>query len=391
MNIGIFTDTYFPQVSGVATSIKTLKHELERAGHTVYIFTTSDPAAVEEEGVLRFPSVPLLSFKERRVVVRGYFSACKYGRDLGLDLIHTQTEFGMGLLGKRVARKLGLPIIHTYHTMYEDYLHYIANGRLIKPRHVRLVSRQFTKQMTSIICPSQRVVDKLVDYDITSETKIIPTGIDIRKFVVSDESEGNCVREKYHLAETDVLLLSLSRISYEKNIQGIIKGLPAIIEDIPHVKLMVVGDGPYLARLKELVKELAVADYVIFTGEIPNDDVGYFYRAADLFVNASTSESQGLTYIEAIASGAKVIAPKGPYLDGVVDHPSLGALYQGPADFVSTVVAYLRSDYLKMAVDERTKQHKLQEISSEEFGEQVAMLYREAIVKETTAAFKMEK
>lgn len=391
MNIGIFTDTYFPQVSGVATSIKTLKEELTAAGHSVYIFTTSDPAAVEEEGVLRFPSVPLLSFKERRIVVRGYFSACQYGRELDLDVIHTQTEFGMGLLGKRVARKLGIPAIHTYHTMYEDYLHYIANGLLVKPRHVCGVSRFFTKGMASVVCPSQRVVDQLRAYDIDVDMKVVPTGIDINKFVPGEEEESTAIRERYGVAESDRLLLSLSRISFEKNIQGIIDKLPEIIEAVPNVKLMVVGDGPYLPTLKELVVTKEVEDHVIFTGEIPNDYVGHFYRAADLFVNASTSESQGLTYIEALAAGAKVIAPKGPYLEGVIDHPSLGTLYEGAESFVPTVIEYLKSEYSQLAVTDEIRSRKLQEISSDEFGKQIATLYKEAIVKHTTAVFKMEK
>ena len=132
MKIGFFTDTYFPQVSGVSTSIRTLKQELEKRGHEVYIFTTTDPNASEnEERIIRMPSIPFISFKERRVVVRGMLYAYYVAKDLELDVIHTHTEFGLGLLGKHVAKALEIPCVHTYHTMYEDYLHYIANGKLI--------------------------------------------------------------------------------------------------------------------------------------------------------------------------------------------------------------------------------------------------------------------
>lgn len=127
MKIGFFTDTYFPQVSGVSTSIRTLKEELELLGHEVYIFTTTDPNVRElESRIIRMPSVPFISFKQRRVIVRGMLYAYYVAKDLELDIIHTHTEFGLGILGKQVAKALEIPCLHTYHTMYEDYLHYIA-------------------------------------------------------------------------------------------------------------------------------------------------------------------------------------------------------------------------------------------------------------------------
>ena len=160
MKIGFFTDTYFPQVSGVATSIKTLKQELERHGHEVYIFTTTDPNADKlEKDVIRMPSVPFISFKDRRVVVRGMWYAYLVAKELELDLIHTHTEFGAGILGKMVAKKLKIPLIHTYHTMYEDYLHYIGKGKVIRQSHVKYLSRLFANHTTGVVCPSERVID----------------------------------------------------------------------------------------------------------------------------------------------------------------------------------------------------------------------------------------
>ncbi len=124
MNIGIFTDTYFPQVSGVATSIKTLKEALEKQGHSVYIFTTTDPHVDKdavEPNIFRFASVPFVSFTDRRIAVRGLFHAYQVAKELDLDIVHTQTEFSMGYIGKFVAKNLKIPCLHTYHTMYEDY------------------------------------------------------------------------------------------------------------------------------------------------------------------------------------------------------------------------------------------------------------------------------
>ena len=183
MRIGFFTDTYFPQVSGVATSIKTLKDELEKKGNEVFIFTTTDPHVTEvEEGIIRMPSVPFVSFKDRRIVVRGMWYAYRIAKELQLDLIHTHTEFGAGMLGKMVGKKLDVPVIHTYHTMYEDYLHYIANGKVLKPAHVKFYSRIFANHSTGVVCPSERVVEKLRSYGVDVPMKIIPTGIVTEQF-----------------------------------------------------------------------------------------------------------------------------------------------------------------------------------------------------------------
>ena len=135
MRIGLFTDTYFPQVSGVATSIRTLKTELEKLGHKVFIFTTTDKDVnrYEDWQIIRIPSVPFFAFKDRRVAYRGFSNALEIARQYQLDIIHTQTEFSLGLLGIWIAKELRIPVVHTYHTQYEDYVHYLAKGMVIRP------------------------------------------------------------------------------------------------------------------------------------------------------------------------------------------------------------------------------------------------------------------
>ena len=234
MKIGFFTDTYFPQVSGVATSIKTLKDELEKHGHEVYIFTTTDPNATDfEEDVIRMPSVPFVSFKDRRVVVRGMWYAYLIAKELELDLIHTHTEFGAGILGKMVGKKMKIPVIHTYHTMYEDYLHYIAKGKVVRPSHVKFFSRVFTNHTTGVVCPSERIIEKLRDYGVTAPMRIIPTGIEIDKFLRPDITEEMIagMRQQLGIEEQQIMLLSLSRISYEKIFKQLFKGYHKLLKN----------------------------------------------------------------------------------------------------------------------------------------------------------------
>lgn len=397
MKFGFFTDTYFPQVSGVATSIKTLKDELEKKGHQVYIFTTTDPNAKEfEEDVIRMPSVPFVSFKDRRIVVRGMWYAYLIAKELELDLIHTHTEFGAGMLGKMVGKKLKIPVIHTYHTMYEDYLHYIAKGKVVKPAHVKYFSRMFANHTTGVVCPSERVIDKLEEYGVTAPMRIIPTGIDIKKFDRPDITAAMKKKLRLELGLTDnsLMLLSLSRISYEKNIQTIIKGFSKIIDRFPEAYLIIVGNGPYVDELKALAQECGVSESVKFTGEVPNDDVAIYYKAADYFVSASTSETQGLTYTEAMAAGTPCIVEGNAYLNALFDDITLGVTFQTDTDFAEAFIQYVEAG---IEPNENILQQKLYEISATRFGDVMLEFYEEMLtyydqqLEEKEAAASIER
>lgn len=379
VRIGFFTDTYFPQVSGVATSIRTLKNELEKQGHEVYIFTTTDPDADEfEKDIVRMPSVPFISFTDRRIVVRGLWFAYQIAKELELEIIHTHTEFGAGFLGKMVANRLRIPVIHTYHTMYEDYLHYIANGKVVRPTHVKHFIKMFVNHSTGVVCPSKRVVDTLERYEVDVPMRIIPTGIDVAKFVRSDitKEDTNQLRDKLGIGEDELMILSLSRISYEKNIHIIVQQFPEILMSYPNARLVIVGKGPYREDLEELSRELGIEDYIQFTGEVPHEDVAYYYHAADYFVSASTSETQGLTYAEAIASGTQCIVEGNDYLNQLLSDDSLGITYEQDDDFSDSFISYVQQ---QIPVDPIVQRNKLIEISAERFGTEMIKFYQEMI------------
>ncbi|MBU5362242.1 glycosyltransferase family 4 protein [Enterococcus raffinosus] len=379
MRIGFFTDTYFPQVSGVATSIRTLKNELEKQGHEVYIFTTTDPDADEfEKDIVRMPSVPFISFTDRRIVVRGLWFAYQIAKELELEIIHTHTEFGTGFLGKMVANRLRIPVIHTYHTMYEDYLHYIANGKVVRPTHVKHFIKMFVNHSTGVVCPSGRVVDTLKRYEVDVPMRIIPTGIDVARFVRSDitKEDTDRLREKLGIQEDELMILSLSRISYEKNIHIIVQQFPEILMSLPNARLVIVGKGPYREDLEELTRDLGITDYVQFTGEVPHEEVAYYYRAADYFVSASTSETQGLTYAEAIASGTQCIVEGNDYLNQLLNDESLGITFEQDEDFSESFIRYVQQ---QISVDPAVQRNKLIEISAERFGNEILKFYQEMI------------
>lgn len=386
MRIGLFTDTYFPQVSGVATSIRTLKTELEKLGHTVFIFTTTDKDVnrYEDWQIIRIPSVPFFAFKDRRIAYRGFSTALEIARQYQLDIIHTQTEFSLGLLGVWIAKELRIPVVHTYHTQYEDYVRYIAKGMVIRPSMVKYIVRGFMSDLDGVICPSEIVYDLLMKYKVKVEKRVIPTGIELAKFERPELTKENVadLREKLGISNQETMLLSLSRVSYEKNIQAVLAALPKVLEENPNVKLVVAGDGPYLSDLKAQAKRLNITDMVIFTGMIAPSETALYYKAADFFISASTSETQGLTYLESLASGTPIIAHGNPYLDNVINDKMFGTLYYEERDLAGAI---LEAVIATPDLDEKGLATKLYETSAENFGRRVYEFYLDLIISKDFA------
>ncbi|HEL0246536.1 TPA: glycosyltransferase family 4 protein [Streptococcus equi subsp. zooepidemicus] len=381
MRVGLFTDTYFPQVSGVATSIRTLKEELEKEGHEVYIFTTTDKHVkrFEDPTIIRLPSVPFVSFTDRRVVYRGLISSYKIAKEYHLDIIHTQTEFSLGLLGKMVGKALRIPVVHTYHTQYEDYVSYIANGKIIRPSMVKPLLRGYLKDLDGVICPSRIVLNLLEGYEVTIPKRVIPTGIALENYVREDirKEDVAALRKELAISDDETMLLSLSRVSYEKNIQAIIHQLPAVLSENSRIKLVIVGDGPYLQALKELAVSSGVEDHVVFTGMIAHDQVGLYYKACDFFISASTSETQGLTYIESLASGKPIIAHGNPYLDDLITDRMFGTLYYAESELSDAIIdAILETPQM----NQRLLDEKRYEISAQHFGKSVYTFYLDTLI-----------
>ncbi len=384
MNIGFFTDTYFPQISGVSTSIRTLRDELVKKGHRVIIFTTTDPEAnTKEKDVIRLPSVPFVSFEDRRIAYSGFDRALKIAKKYHLDIVHTHTEFSLGLAGQYVATRLHIPIIHTYHTMYEKYTHYILDGELVKPEHVRTMSRVFCQQVHGIISPSQMTYDTLRDYGIKTKMRVIPTGVNIPPY---SHSQRKLDREQYGFDDSDLLLLSLSRVSKEKNIDQLIKHFPEIHQQYPNAHLMIVGDGPARDSLEKLAHQTRLDDHIHFYGEVDHDQVSRFYQMADLYVNASDSESQGLTYLEAMVNRLPICALHNDYLAGILSLSSeLGILFKQPSEYATAVISFF--DRRKQNERHEITEDALACISSEHFADNVLAFYE--IIKSDRKTHKM--
>ncbi|MTT30789.1 glycosyltransferase [Terrilactibacillus sp. BCM23-1] len=379
MNIGIFTDTYYPQVSGVSTSIMILKKELEKLGHCVYIFTSSDSKAdlTQEKGfVFRFTSFSALIVPERRLAISGFIKATQLAQRLQLDVIHTQTEFSMGLIGKHVAKKCNIPLIHTYHTMYEDYLHYIANGWIITPKLVEKLTCRFCKQAHTIIAPSEKVSNKLRTYGVQNQIEIVPTGIDFSVFQTSADQveKQRHLRKQIGLKLDDIVILSIGRLAEEKNIDTVIKAMPEVKKNHREAKLVIVGDGPSRSKLERLTRILHIEDTVFFVGEKEWKDIPAYYHLGDVFVSASTSETQGLTYIEAMASEIPVIAKKDSSITPLIETQVTGFLFNEDDQLAQAIIKTLDARQNWTSVVDRAKL-RIHSLSAEQFGKHIEAIY----------------
>lgn len=398
LHIALFTDTYYPEINGVATSVYLLKQELEKRGHEVYVITTTTknaPKPEMEHNVLRVPSLPCLLITERRV---GLFYQPKLAhkiRQLHLDIIHTQTEFSLGIFGRIMAKELHLPLVHTYHTIYEDYTHYFMKFKSLDERAKSFV-RVFTKiccnTVERVIVPTDKVRKLLLDYQVTQSIHVIPTGIDLSKFDPANynKTEILALRQSFGISPEEKVILYLGRISQEKNLEELLLYIPSFLEQHSNAKFLIIGGGPdkeYLIRFIEKQQNLSEASRqrIIFGGEQPWDIIGKFYQLGDVFVSASNSETQGLTYIEAMASSLPVVAKQDPCLEDILEQGYNGYTFTDKNGFLSGLEQVLysekSSEYGKHSIE------KVKKYSTAEFAKNIEKIYREL---ETQAYIKEE-
>ena len=314
MKIGIFTDTYPPEINGVATSCEMLKKTLEANGHSVFIVTTNPFSNKMEykDKILRIPGLLLKKLYNYRLA--GFFHprTTRIIKSWGLDIIHVQTEGGVGLYGRLLPRVLKVPLIYTYHTMYVDYTYYVTKGVMDESVKtiVKKISKVLCESCDEFTTPSEKTKDALRSYGVDRYINVVPNGIDLEKFERNNENEERIkkYRKDNNLEDTKILL-SLGRVAKEKSIDVLIRGYSLFLAKNPSIKtkLLIVGDGPDRANLEKLVSDLNIADHVNFIGKVPYTDVPFFYQLANLYMSASTSETQGLTFIEAIASKTIVL------------------------------------------------------------------------------------
>ncbi len=348
MRIGIFTDTYTPDINGVVSSVVTLEHGLQTAGHEVYIITGQKNSlhAHWEGNVLRLPGLELKKLYGYTLSTPYHFEVKREIEALHLDVIHVQQEFTVGIFGRILAHTLHIPVVYTYHTLYEDYTHYfnvfdLNSVEKISKKAVYSISRMLCNSVSGIIAPSAKTKEKLLGYGVRKPIYVIPTGLDLDSFHHENvaEEERCQLRLRYGLDEDTPLIIYLGRIASEKSIDMIISGVRYL--QTPKCKVLIVGGGPSLEDLKKQAEKEGVSDRIIFTGPVPPQEVPVYYQISDAFVSASTSETQGMTFIEALASGLPLFARPDEVLEDLVEEGVSGFYFTTSEEFAQKADAYL--------------------------------------------------
>lgn len=381
MKILITADCYTPTINGVVTSILNLETELRRLGHDVKILCPSENFhSSESENVYRIGSVGVgRIYSGARAALRISQSHLQKLIDWKPDIIHSQSEFSSFIMAKRIAAEVNCPIVHTYHTVYENYTHYFSPSITLGRKAVILMTKRILRHTKAVIAPSQKIERLLKDYGIAQPIKVIPTGLRLKKF--SDEISVNIINElkaKLGIPLKSRVLITVGRAAKEKNIDELIRYFKRL--DIENTVFVIVGGGPYLDALKDLAYAENISDKMIFTGAVEPENIAAYYRLGDIFLSASQSETQGLTYIEALASGLPAVCRRDDCLNDVITNGKNGGQYTDFKEFSELIRTFLFNDELYKSMSEKAVE-TAQKYSAEKFAKDVETVYMEILEK----------
>ena len=337
MKVLITTDLFTVTTNGVVTSVRNLMEELEKKGHDVRVLTFSEDMKNHKEGnVYYIKSIPLdIVYPDVRMPMSNGNALVEELIAWKPDVIHSQCEFFSYHYASRIAKHTGAPLVHTYHTMYEQYVTYVIPSERIGKKFVRFFIRNRLKDADVLVAPTRKVKESLEGYDMKNKIRVVPSGISLKQHNYRlTQEERKQKRLELGIPQDHTVLLNLGRLGTEKNLGELVELFSKALKQNQRMTFLIVGDGPDKAHLEQLAEKLEIQDRVIFTGMVPPSRVQEYYQLADLFVSASTSETQGLTYIEAAANGLPLLCRQDMCLCDIIEEGVNGYQYTGEADFL---------------------------------------------------------
>jgi glycosyltransferase involved in cell wall biosynthesis len=377
----MISDVYFPRINGVSTSIKTFRNKLTELGHEITLITPEyGPYDLSDSLLLRIPSRVVPMDPEDRLMKSGAIYQLEQRlKQEHYDLIHIQTPFVAHRVGVRLAQRLGLPVIESYHTYFEEYLyHYFPY--LPKPL-MRFAARWFTRKqcnnVDALIVPSEAMNQVLQEYGVTRPMEIIPTGIEERYLNWPGTTH---FKHDYKIEKDRPVLVHIGRVAHEKNIDFLFEVLSEVRRTFPNILLVVAGEGPALNHLKSLSRQLGLEDNVLFVGYLDRDSTLLeCYLAGDAFIFASRTETQGLVLLEAMALGVPVVSTA---VMGTKDilAPRKGGLIaeEESQDFANKIIELLQDKLLQKRLGEEAKDYA-KTWTADEMATRLASFYEKII------------
>ncbi len=307
LNIAIFTDTFIPQIDGVVTATISLAKGLADRGHKVYLIAPEYRKKFVEFSykdivVRRAASVPAFFYEGYRFTSLWSPSLAKYLRRRRIDVVHFQTPVSLGVQAVLISKFLKVPLVGTFHTFFTDpqYARHVGLNNRFVHKISWLYAKMYYNRCGLVTCPSESAKRELVGQGFKVDIKVISNGIDFSQF---DNRDWKAAKARFNPGGD--MLLFVGRIAYEKNLDYLLDCFKMVLEIKPKTKLLIVGGGPQMGELKAAVKRKGLADSVVITGRIARDELvkSGIFKASKLFVTASTTETQGISTLEAQANG----------------------------------------------------------------------------------------
>lgn len=372
LRVAIFTNTYRPFIGGVPISIDRLRTGLETLGDQTLVAAPSYPTADPDDNDRVVRSGALLAFgDEREFRIANIFrpSVWRRVRDFAPDIIHVHQPFWMGSLGLWMARRLDVPCVFTYHTRLEHYAHMVPiPGRLFRNLIAHWLVRRFANKCDGVVVPTVSAREYLGAIGVRTRIVVQPTGVDIEAFRCADRDRVSELRSQVG-NEGGLVLLSVSRLSEEKNLDFLLDGMDRVRRRVDHdVRLVLIGDGPERSRLAERIERDDLESNIILAGAVPPDDLPPHYLAADLFVFSSLSETQGMVILEAMAAGLPVVAIRSSGIDDLlVDGTNGFKTADNLEEWTDRVCALLQDPELRRAMSDEAldtaRKHDLESVA----------------------------
>jgi len=382
MKILITTDLFTIDTNGVVTSVKNLREELVKKGHDVRVLTLSESIHSHKDGeVYYIRSMPFAVYPNVRMPLSYRHPLIKELIEWKPDVIHSQCEFFSFQYALRISKHTGAPIVHTYHTLYEQYTKYVIPSKRLGKKAVKVLSRNRLKRVSRVIVPTKKVEDTLLGYGLSASMSVIPSGISLaqHKERISEE-ERKAKRQELGIGEDRSVLVNLGRVGNEKNLEEVLRFFAKAVADNSKLVLLIVGDGPARESLQKLAVELGIEKDVVFTGMVNPKEVQKYYQLGDIFVSASTSETQGLTYIEAAANGLPLLCRRDLCLDDVIEEGENGYEYNNEEEFLERIEEIAGDDKWLAQAGKRSEEIAAS-FDKSAFGDAVEEVYKEVIHK----------
>lgn len=346
MNIALFTETYLPYINGVVTHVKALKDGLEKMNHNVLIVTADKNAKRHyiKDGVLWCPAKEVKKLYDYGLASPISFKRLRIIKKFNPDVIHIHNEFGIGLSGVNIAKILKVPIVYTLHTMYDDYLYYVAPKRLLsiakKVSHRYL--RYLANSATAITGPSKKVQEYLSECGVGKKISVVPNPVELDKFDIKniDNDRVAKIKSEYNISDDKFVVTFCGRLGKEKSVDVLLNYFAKTVNRDDNIQLFILGDGPSRNELEQLSKNLKIDDLVCFAGKVKHDDLVNFYYCCDMYITTSLSDTNSISMLEAMATGLPVLHILDELNNGQVVEGVNGFIFNSASEMYQKIIYY---------------------------------------------------